>query len=301
MADDVFTTEVEKRHGEMLADLESISVDDLKAKGLTLSFGGKTFKFSDLEVVEDEALENKIRKEYKTKLNDQQQKIREKINQKINQLLMMHQQKQQELDRKEAAMKRKYAQTAMMPDITETHMLKGLSVVKGGSNDELTWVYRGVYNPRFVAHVDGSRYDHNKTRKAIPSRLVNRMKQDILIIIKTKGKQILSVNTKKLVTTSRGNRLPDFPHYHQTGNGDCWGKFRWNKVWETPDEILNIAKQAEGVLETINQGSLANRQPAGLPRITTLVNAVKDVDDVRPTTIERDGGNTEMDDVWQAV
>lgn len=300
--DDVFTTEVEKRHHEMLIDLESISVDNIKGEGVILSFGGKSFKFKDLEVIENESIEDRLRKEFKTKLNDQQQKIRDKINAKINQLLQMHQQKQQELDRKEEIMKKKYSQAAMMPDINEVHLMKGLTVVKGGSNDELTWVYRSVYNPRFLVFYDRTSYtrENKKYRKPIPSRLVNKMKQNILLLIKTKGKQVLSVSTKTLSSTNNRS-LPNFSHYHQTGNGDCWGQWRFNKEWDTPDDILKIANEAEGVLETINHGSIASRNPTGLPRITTLLNAVQDVNEVAPSTVELPEGSTEIDDVWQSI
>lgn len=304
---DVFNTfnaEVEARHKEMLDDLDDINLDNLKAEGVTLSFGGKTFKFTDLEIIQDENVEEKLRKEFKEKLNVQQQRIRDKINSKINQLLLMHQNKQQELDRKEQQMKKKYSEAAMMPDITEMHMLKGLSVVKGNANDELVWIYRAVYNPRFIVVYNsgrGSAYDGSrKARKAIPSRLVNRMKKDILLIIKTKGNQVTTVATKELVSNG-GRTLPVFQHYHQTGNGDCWGSWRHNKSWSTPDDILKIGKDAEAVLETINHGSLANRSPAGLPRVQTLLSAVEKLDEEQAQTVERDGGNTLEDDVWQAV
>jgi hypothetical protein len=300
---DVFSTfgnEVELRHKEMLDELESISVDDLKATGVSLSFGGKTFKFSDLEIVEEDTIEEKLRKEFKEKLNTQQQRIRDKINEKINQLLMMHQNKQQELDRKEEKMKRKYADASLMPEITEAHMLKGLSVVKGSRNDELIWIYRGVYNPRFIVIYDGNAYDGSrKKRKAIPARLVNRLKTDILILIKSKGKKITNVATKKL--SQDGRTLPAFPHYHQTGNGDCWGSWHYEKDWNTPDDILVVAKDAEAVLETINQGSIANRGPAGMPRLSTLLKSVEKLNEVEPTTVEREGGNDEVDDVWQTI
>jgi hypothetical protein len=294
-----FSDEVKSREEEMLELLDSISVDDLKAEGLSLSFGGRTFKFSDVEIMEDETIEEKLRKEFKEKLNTQQQRIREKINAKVNQLMLMHQNKQQEMDRKEAALKRKYSTAAMMPDINESHMLRGLSVVKGSSNDELTWIYRGVYNPRFVVITEG--YRRNKTRKAIPSRLVNRMKKDILIIIKTKGNQVTSVATKK--AENDGTRtLPSFDHYHQTGGGDCWGSWKYTNSWSTPDDIMKIAKDAEAVLETINDGSIANRGPSGLPRMATLKKNIEDMpENSEATTIEREGGNDQDDDVWQAV
>jgi len=291
-----FDTEVKSRHEEMLAELESISVDDLKAEGLSLTFGGKTFKFTDLEIVSDENVEEKLRKEFKEKLNTQQQRIRDKINSKINQLLILHQQKQQELDRKEAQMKKKYSKAAMMPDITEAHLLKGLSIVKGKENDELTWIYRGVYNPRFIVYNDTNVGD--KVRKPIPSRLVSRMKKDMIILIKTKGSKITSVSTKK--PTTRGLQLPSFQHYHQMGHGDCWGNWKYDKKWNHPDDILLCAKDAEAVLETINNNSLAIRNPAGLPRIETLIRNVKKVDEVEPSTVELED-NEELEDVWQTI
>ncbi len=306
MADvfNTFETEVENRHKEMIDDLESISVDNLKSDGVTLSFGGKTFKFTDLEIVEDETLESKLKKEFKEKLNTQQTKIREKINAKINQLLLMHQQKTQELERKEQTMKRKYRDAALMPEITEKHMLKGLSVVKGSMNDELAWVFRAVYNPRFIVVYDsGSAYDGStKERKPIPARLVNRLRKDMLIIVKTKKDQVTGVATKKIINKDNvGRELPNFSHYHQTGSGDCWGSWKHAKKWNTADDILKIAKDAEAVLETINQGSIANRGPSGLPRMQTLLNAVEDVEAITATTVEREGGSDDEDDVWQAV
>jgi hypothetical protein len=293
-----FDTEVKQRHDEMLADLESIDVDSLKSEGVTLSFGGKTFKFTDLEVIQDESVEEKLRREFKEKLNSQQQRIRDKINAKINQLLLMHQNKQQEFDRKERQLKRKYEQAALMPDINESHMLKGLSVVKGTNNDELIWIFRAKYNPRFILVTGNTR---NKQRKALPSRLVNRMRKDMLILIKTKGKKITSVHTKK--AENDGMRtLDDFPHYHQQGGGDCWGTWNHPRDWNTPDDIIRIAKEAEAILETINQGSIAQRGPSGLPRLDTILRNVEDVEPLsEATTIERQGGNDADDDVWQAI
>ena len=298
MSDDIFTTEVSRRHEQMIQELESIDVDSLKSEGLKLTFGGKTFKFTDLEVIDDSDMENRIRSEFKEKLNTQQQKIREKINTKINQLLVMHHQKQQELDRKEAQMKRKYSEAAMMPDVTEAHMAKGLSVVKGGSNNELVWVYRAVYNPRFLIYYEGNNYsDRSKKRKPLPARLVNRMRKDMLVMIKTKDKQILSIATRKLQTTGRS--LEPFPHYHQQSIQDCWGNWKKPNRWDTPDDIIRIAKEAEAILETINHGSLAEHNPTGLPRMTTLIKAAEKMEDVvEPDTVERDGGSNTEDDVW---
>jgi len=294
-----FADEVQSRHKEMLDELETISIDDLKSDGVSLSFGGKTFKFTELEIIQDESLEDKLKKEYRTKLNEQQQRIRKKINTKINELLLMHQQKQQELDRKEQQIRLKYQNSAMMPEITEKHLLKGLSVVKGSNNDELTWIYRGIYNPRFVLVVDSNSFSRAKSKKPIPARLVNRMKKEILIIIRTKKDQVTGVRTKKIkMDNAHDSALPSFPHYHQTTSGDCWGSWSYSKKWSTPDNIMRIAKDAEAVLETINHGSIATRAPAKLPKLKVLLDAVEDVEGIEPTTVSADN---DTEDVWQSV
>ena len=46
-----FEDEVQEKKDEMVALLESISLEDIASKGLSLSFAGKTFQFKDLEVV----------------------------------------------------------------------------------------------------------------------------------------------------------------------------------------------------------------------------------------------------------
>lgn len=293
-----FSREVNEKHQQMIRDLEAINVDNMKAEGVRISFGGKTFQFTDLEVINDTSIEERIRREFKDKLNRQQGKIREKINSKINQLLMMHQQKTQELDRIEEKLKRKYSDAALMPDILETHLINGLSVVKGDSNNELVWAYNAVYNPRYLIYYPEA---GNRLRKPIPSRLVNRMKTNILILIYTKNRSITRVSTKKYTgdRRSRHTELTSFPHYHQTGNGDCWGNWSYKSEWENSDDILKVARDAEAILETINQGSLASRDPSGLPKIQTLINSVKDVEEITPSTVERENGNHDEDDVWQ--
>lgn len=294
-----FEDDVQSRHKEMLDMLESITIDDLKSDGISLSFGGKSFKFTELEIIQNENLEDKIKKEYRAKLNEQQQRIRKKINTKINELYLMHQQKQQELDRKEKQLKLKYQNSAMMPEITEKHLLKGLSVVKGRNNDEITWIYRGIYNPRFVLVVSNQDYRSRKTKKPIPSRLVNRMKREILIIIKTKKDKVTGVQTKKIKKDNPHNtELPSFSHYHQTSSGDCWGSWTYPDGWSSPDDIMKMAKDAEAVLETINHGSIATRAPAALPKLGTLLNAVEDVEGIEPTT---ESADHDTEDVWQSV
>lgn len=263
-----FEDEVQERKDEMLAVLESIKLDDIKSKGLSLTFAGKTFKFTDLEVIDDEDVEEKIRGEFREKLNSQQQRIREKINTKINQLLTMHQQKQNELERKERQLQAKYNNAAMMPDITYNHAKKGLMVVKNeGKHDELLWLFRGRYQCKFF------KKSRAKKPMAIKADLRRRLVKDIIIRIKTKGSQILGVTT----------HVPDssmsaFWHYHKMSNdSDCWGSWKFKKDWSSPDDIVNVAKDALAVLETINEGSVAKSDPPGLPKLDTVKNHLEKV------------------------
>jgi hypothetical protein len=258
-----FEEELSNRKKDMFRILDSIDIDSLKSEGISLTFGGKTFKFTELEVVENTALEEKIRKEFRERLNEQQQRIREKINAKINQLLVMQSTKAQELERKEQELIRKYRNVAAMPEITTEHLAKGLSVARPSYNerDKLCWLYACKYNPKFIKIREG--------RKKLPDDFVNRMTKDIVIKIETKSNSVVSVEVMKY----KEGRIDPFDHYHKTVHGgDCWGKWTKPSTWNTPDDIIRIAKAAEAVLETVNGGSVAKRGPEGLPKYQTLLN-----------------------------
>ena len=256
-----FEDQVQERKDEMVEVLEGITLDEIKTTGLSLNFAGKTFKFTDMEVIEDEDLEEKIRGEFRSKLNSQQQRIREKINTKINQLLTMHQQKQNELERKERSLQEKYNNAAMMPDITYDHAKKGLMVVKNeGNHDELLWLFRGRYQAKFFLT------SRARKPKAIKKDLRRRLIKDIIVRIKTRGSQIIEV-----YTCNPDARMSAFSHYHKmSSNSDCWGSWHHPTSWSDPTDIIRCAKDALAVLETINEGSVAKDNPDGLPRLETV-------------------------------
>lgn len=258
MPSESFEDQVNARKDEMVEVLESITLDAIKTEGLSLNFGGKTFRFKDLEIVEEENLEEKIRTEFREKLNSQQQRIREKINTKINQLLTMHQQKQNELDRKERQLQEKYNNAAMMPDITYDHAKKGLMVVKNsGRHDELLWLFRGKYQAKYF------KKSRAKKNKSISKDLRGRLVKDVIVRIKTKGTQIIDVAVRNPDTT-----MSNFDHFHT----NCWGSWKHPTRYSNPDDIVRCAKDALSVLETINEGSIANRNPSGLPSLETVRN-----------------------------
>lgn len=297
--DDVFDTfeeNLKKTHDEILKDLDSISVDDMKYEGVSLSFGGKTYKFTELEIVDDSDIETKIRKEYKEKINSQSNTIRGKINGKVNHIYLSFNQAKEEFDRKLKKLQEKYKNAAMMPEIKKELYHKGLSVVKGSEHDELIWIYRGTYKPKFVLLYDSSGSGKSE-RKAIPSDFINRLKKDMFLEITTNGNKITSIVTRETKKTSNQVEYPHLKHYHQTGTSDCWGSWRaWrNARIEKPEDILYWCKEAEGVLETINQGSLANPNPSGMTRFSTIEKHVKNLDSIQTTSVEFDD-----DDVWEA-
>ena len=79
------------------------------------------------------------------------------------------------------------------------------------------------------------------------------------------------------------------------------GTWRFPREYNTADDIIKIAKDAEAVLENVNTGSVANRNPSGLPRIDTLKSNIE----THSATIT-DGPSQvaeiiEEEDVWQTV
>lgn len=263
-----FEDEVAEKKEEMVKLLESISLGDIESAGLSLSFAGKTFQFKDLQVIEEDDLEEKMRAEFRDKLNQQQQRIREKINTKVNQLLTMHQQKQNELERKERSLAAKYSNAAMMPDITYDHAKKGLMVVRNpGKNDELLWLFRGRYQCKFFLK------SRAKKAKAIDKTLRRRLVKDIIIRIKTRGTQVVQVSTH-----NPDAEMTPFWHYHKmSSTSDCWGTWKNASSWSDPNDIIHIAKDALAVLETINEGSVAKDNPNGLPRLDTVRDHLKTI------------------------
>jgi hypothetical protein len=278
-----FEDQVNERKDEMLSVLEAITLEDIQAEGLTLNLGGKTFRFKDLEVIEDENLEEKIRTEFREKLNSQQQRIREKINTKINQLLTMHQQKQNELDRKERQLQEKYNNAAMMPDITYDHAKKGLMVIKNsGRHDELLWLFRGKYQAKYF------KKSRARKNKAISKDLRRRLVKDIIVRIKTRASQIIDVTVHNPDAT-----MSDFSHYHI----GCWGSWKHPTRWSNPNDLVRCAKDALAVLETINEGSIANRNPSGLPSLETVREHLTNMNVDFEDALEKKK-KTEDEDVW---
>ena len=205
----------------------------------------------------------------------------------------MHQQKQNELERKERNLAAKYNNAAMMPDITYDHAKKGLMVVRNaGKNDELLWLFRGRYQCKFF------KKSRAKKSKAIDKTLRKRLVKDIIIRVRTRG-----INVVEVTTHNPDADMSPFWHYHKmSATSDCWGSWTRPSSWSTPDDIIRCAKDALAVLETINEGSVAKDNPAGLPRLDTvrenLKTITKSMTKEFAEAIKSDEADIDEVDVW---
>jgi hypothetical protein len=283
---------VEKDMKFIFGQLDDVTIDNIEVDGLTIRAGTKLLK---LEVISSEpiSIEEEIRKEYKEKLHSRIQTIREKINTKISELQNFVQGIKREYDRKERDLKDKLARATPMPDVFYKHAEKGLSLVKGQNADHLIWFVQGIYWPQYV------------DQKPLDAKFSKKMLSNVVFQIETSGDQVTSVTTRMPIG------LKFFSHYHQS-KPDCWGKWKFHRKWESPSDIVKVAREAEAVLSNINTGSIAEHSPSGLPRKATVFRHVlKDEESKKKNSmgtlnqnVRRAGitTNTRVDDpdVWTA-
>jgi len=230
--------------------LDSVDIDKIQSDGLSIRVGDKVLKLNVVSQTEiPEVFE--IKEEFRQKLNEQQRLIKQKINDKINEITEYHHSMRMEYRRKEKELKDILARSCPMPDITYNHAQQGLSVVKGDGADRLIWLVQGVYWPKTI------------DQKQIDPKFSKKMISNVVFMIETSKEIVTSVSTRKPIG------LDYFSHYHQS-RPDCWGKWKSQSSWKTPNDIIKIAREAEAVLENINTGSIADQNPRGLPRKSTL-------------------------------
>lgn len=275
--------ELKKSKEKIPLILNEIDIDSLETNGAFLKINDRMIKLS---VVSNEPINeiNIIKKEFSEKLQKQQEIIKVKITNEINELEKFYQSLKSEYDRKNKKLDEKIKNKEIMPKIEFSDSQKGLSITKT-SNNNLCWLVQGIYWPKYV---DGKKINAKYSKKMITP---------VIYMIETKDDIILNVSTRKTVG------LDYFSHYHQS-NPDCWGDWKYPKKWETPSDIINIARQAESVLENINVGSIAIRAPANLPKIGTIKKYLNDLDVVGNLnqTIRRQGLRSDIrendDNVW---
>ena len=230
--------------------LDSVDIDKIQSDGLSIRVGDKVLKLNVVSQTEIPEV-SEIKEEFRQKLNEQQRLIKQKINDKINEITEYHHSMRMEYRRKEKELKDILARSCPMPDITYNHAQQGLSVVKGDGADRLIWLVQGVYWPKTI------------DQKQIDPKFSKKMISNVVFMIETSKEIVTSVSTRKPIG------LDYFSHYHQS-RPDCWGKWKSQSSWKTPNDIIKIAREAEAVLENINTGSIADQNPRGLPRKSTL-------------------------------
>lgn len=278
-----------KKLAEMLRDIEGVSVDDINLNGFTIRNGSKILKL-EVTGIEDVTMDQEIREEFRLKLGEKLASIKDRLNQKITEVVQYTTQIRMEAERKERELEDKLRRAQPMPDVMMDHAKKGLSVIKGSSKDELIWLVQGIYWPKTIDN------------QAIEPKYSKKLLTNITFMIVTHKDVIKGVSTRQPIG------LEYFDHYHQQ-RPDCWGKWHAPNRFKTPNDIINIARQAEAVLENVNSHSLARRDPRGLPRFSTLNRHLVPKKTVKPTedsmlsqATRRSGISTEMrsadEDVW---
>lgn len=236
--------------GSMFQDINSVDVDAIKNSGVTIRAGNKLVK---LEVVSEEPieLEEEIREEFRIRLREKLQEIKNRLNEKVTQIVETTSRIRIEAERKEQELKTKLQRAHPMPDVFFQHAARGISCIKGEERNEIIWLINGIYWPKFY---DGKRIEPKYSKKMITQ---------IVFFIRTKGEKIYEVSTRQL------SGLNYFDHYHQQ-SPDCWGHWQYPATFSKVEDLIKVARDAEAVLQNINPHSIANGSPRGLPRKNTL-------------------------------
>lgn len=287
---------VEKTIGEIDGILNGISISDTKLKDITIRIGGRILKYEQISN-SDYSLDKEIREEYNVLLTEKMRRIRDVINEKFNETLQVLQMAKDEFIRKENILLDKLKKSSPMPDVTMNHARKGLSIIKGDRNGEIHWLVRRTYAPKTVTTANNTTGDFSKSVFIKPAFAI-KLVTPIFIMVTTIDNKVASVSTRKV------GGLELFSHYHQA-NPDCWGRWKYNTTWSTPDDIIGIADEASSVLENINMGSIAKHEPLGLPSTTllkrNLLDDEKKIDEIKPEVYVEQSvrtGNTQTEDIW---
>ena len=244
---------IDKLKEDMFLKVQDFNPAELELQEVTVRLGGKTCK---LVVVEDVPIpgEKEVREELVLKIKDRLKAIQDYLHQKMVEMTSTIESVKDEYTRKEQVLEDRLHNAAPMPEVRWEHAVKGVTITKGNGG-ELIWYVRGLYWPK--------KYNEREIEFAFSNKLMT----PIIFVIKTRGNQVLSVHV------TRVQDLQAFQHYHMmTSNTDCWGYWNHPVTWNNPDDIINIARQAEAVLEKINGDSIAQSNPRGLPMIATLKN-----------------------------
>jgi len=242
--------ELQETREKIIDYINKIDISDVKSNEISIRIGNEVIVFSQSNKYNLSSIEEEIREELKDKVNEKLKAIGEKLKERIEYASNMIDTYKSTYEIEKKKLEEKIKNAFIMPEITLEHAKKGLSVVRGNRNDEFIWIMNGVYNPKFV------------DKRMIEKKYRSMMLTQIVFLVTTKNDKVTGLDIVKPIGLGR------FDHYH-TG---CWGDFKYSRKWSTPDDIIQLVKEAEIVLETINSMSLADRSPENLPRFSTLKN-----------------------------
>jgi len=244
----------EKLQKQINSDLSSFDIDDVKTNGITIRAGSRILKFNISEEQDLSTIENEIRDEYKVKVKEKLNIIKEKVSEKMIEMSNFINQLKNEYELKEERLKRKLKNSVIMPEVNISHAEQGLSIVKGNRENEIYWMVNGIYWPKFV------------NKEPIELKFSKKMVSNIVFMIQTRNGRVVNVTTRRPIG------MEYFQHYHQN-DPDCWGDWHpENEKFDSPDDAIRIARKAEALLEYINKHSIAKNSPRGLPRLSTVKN-----------------------------
>lgn len=235
---------------------------ELISKGFQIYVGGRVvnFEVTDVEELPADRLKEDVKQQFRQKL----EQIKESINEKLYSLSESYESIREKLD--DELQKAKDTNNVVpMPDVYERHAAKGLSVVRGNSNDELIWLYNGYY---YVKTVDN---------KPISDELRKSTIKPVTVRICTRGSRVTSVKLKRF------NTLNNFKHYHSMDGGstDCWGDWDYSIKWTSPEDIIELGKDALSILTDVNSDSPGTTEPSGLPKLDVLIRNSRGQDENR--------------------
>lgn len=243
------------------SDLINESPDILKEEGVSVRVGNRIMKMT---VTSEEILpEEELKAEYEKKLKIAIQDIKDKAEEEKAQFLHAFREYENDVKKRKDEVDKLLSAKRIMPVLTEEDFNKGLAVSTYGASG-YCWYYRCVYAPRYI------------NEKEISPAYAKKLITPIMIhIYCDKNFNTTKIEVNKII----GGK---FIHYHGSRNWDCWGNFEHsNKKAKDASEALKIAQDALSVLETINEFSLLERSPKGLPRFATLKKYLLKDDEVK--------------------
>ena len=256
-----------KLQKEINKDLESFDIDDVKTNGFTVRAGSKILKFKISEETDLSTIEDEIREEYKAKIREKLNVIKDKVSEKMIEMSNFVNQLKIEYESKEEKLKRKLRESVVMPNVGMDHARQGLSIVKGQRENEIVWLVNGIYWPKFI------------NNQPIEAKFSKKMISNIIFMIRTRNNRIYEVSTRKPIG------MEYFEHYHQN-DPDCWGDWKpAEEKFDGPNDAIRVARKAEALLEYINAHSIAKNSPRGLPRLSTVKNHLITVEDAKKDSI----------------